>query len=141
MAKKYKKAPRVQCLGCGAILISKSRHDFQQCKCENHTFVDGGLGEYVRYGGMNLKLVKVLNYGEKAKAQSTPIQKIMAERKLKYNSIGSCPTCHNCYKHLHVADYRDSGQTAVLYGEKHWLSRWECPTCGEFVIATPYPRV
>ena len=51
---------KVKCLECGAILHSKYRHDFQQCKCPNQTFVDGGYEKYNRYGGMDLDKVKVI---------------------------------------------------------------------------------
>lgn len=49
----------VQCLMCGVILTSKSRHDFQQCKCDNQTFVDGG-DDYCRYGGKHVRKIKVI---------------------------------------------------------------------------------
>lgn len=38
----------VKCLGCGEILHSKHRHDYQSCECGS--FTDGG-SEYQRYGG------------------------------------------------------------------------------------------
>lgn len=37
-----------KCKKCGMIVESKSRHDFQTCKCGN--FTDGGL-DYVHRGG------------------------------------------------------------------------------------------
>ena len=49
----------VRCLCCGKILVSKHRHDFVQCNCENETFVDGG-NDYMRAGGMDLALIEVL---------------------------------------------------------------------------------
>jgi hypothetical protein len=48
---------KIKCLGCGQILESKHRHDFQQCDCENQTFTDGGT-EYFRRGGKNLDLIE-----------------------------------------------------------------------------------
>lgn len=51
---------KVKRLNCGVILESKSIHDFQQCKCDNQTFVDGG-NEYSRVGGMDLSLIEVLD--------------------------------------------------------------------------------
>ena len=39
----------VQCLKCGDILVSYSRHDFFSCRCEA-CFIDGG-SDYVRIGG------------------------------------------------------------------------------------------
>ena len=50
---------KVKCLGCGVTLESTYRHDFQQCKCSNETFVDGG-NDYCRYGGKSTKLIQVL---------------------------------------------------------------------------------
>lgn len=46
----------VTCLGCGEKLVSRHRHDYVQCSCENGTFIDGGL-DYRRYGGKNLDLI------------------------------------------------------------------------------------
>ena len=51
---------KVKCLNCGEILESKSTHDFQQCSCENQTFVDGG-DEYCRIGGKYLNMVRVIS--------------------------------------------------------------------------------
>lgn len=50
---------KVQCLKCGKILESKHRHDFQMCDCDNQTFVDGG-NDYMRVGGVEIKLIKVI---------------------------------------------------------------------------------
>jgi hypothetical protein len=50
---------KVKCLKCGKVLISKFRHDFQQCDCKNGTFVDGG-NDYTRIGGKDLTLIKTL---------------------------------------------------------------------------------
>lgn len=47
----------VICLECGEKLISRHRHDFQQCSCSNETFVDGGLS-YVRVGGKDLNKIQ-----------------------------------------------------------------------------------
>jgi len=54
---------KVRCLKCSEILESKFRHDFQQCSCENETFVDGG-NDYLRYGGMNMNLIEILGEEE-----------------------------------------------------------------------------
>ena len=48
---------RVKCLGCGVILESKHRHDFQQCDCPNQTFTDGGT-DYFRRGGVDMTLLE-----------------------------------------------------------------------------------
>ena len=50
----------VKCLQCNTILHSTFRHDFQQCDCENGTFVDGGY-DYCRIGGKDLNLIEVLD--------------------------------------------------------------------------------
>lgn len=49
----------VKCLECGAILESRSVHDFRSCDCPNQTFVDGGH-YYRRVGGVDLSKVEVL---------------------------------------------------------------------------------
>jgi len=56
----YRKTSKVQCLGCGEVLLSKQVHDFQHCNCPNYTFVDGGL-EYYRYGGMKMNKILIFN--------------------------------------------------------------------------------
>lgn len=48
----------VKCLCCGEILISKSRHDFQMCKCDNMVFCDGGQN-YSRIGGVDFEKIAV----------------------------------------------------------------------------------
>ena len=56
---KVEKPRGVKCLECGAILISKTVHDFVRCKCPNGTFADGG-NEYLRFGGVDMKqIVKI----------------------------------------------------------------------------------
>lgn len=50
----------IQCKECGAILISRSRHDFVQCRCDQNSFVDGG-DDYMRTGGKNMDKVQVLH--------------------------------------------------------------------------------
>ena len=47
----------VICLFCGETLVSRYRHDFKTCSCENKTFVDGG-NEYQRSGGKDLNLIQ-----------------------------------------------------------------------------------
>jgi hypothetical protein len=39
----------VRCLKCGSIIVSRYRHDFVWCACQN-IFVDGGE-DYLRRGG------------------------------------------------------------------------------------------
>jgi hypothetical protein len=50
---------KIKCLVCGEILESKTRHDFQQCNCENESFVDGGT-DYSRVGGVDLSKIEVI---------------------------------------------------------------------------------
>lgn len=53
----------VKRLACGKVLHSKHRHDFRMCRCDNETFVDGGL-DYQRVGGKDLSKVAVYRDGE-----------------------------------------------------------------------------
>lgn len=53
------KVNSVKCLSCNTVLVSKHRHDYVSCNCDNRTFVDGG-NSYVRLGGMDLTLVEDL---------------------------------------------------------------------------------
>lgn len=57
---------RIKCLECGEILESKFTHDFQQCSCQNRTFVDGG-DEYCRYGGFDVEKIYFMNDEESDK--------------------------------------------------------------------------
>jgi len=50
---------KAQCLVCGDIVESRSRHDFRYCSC-GAMFVDGGK-EYLRRGAKNFSLVKELS--------------------------------------------------------------------------------
>lgn len=49
-----------QCLECGEILVSKNRHDFVKCSCDNQVHVDGGSW-YLKRGGMDLSKIKELS--------------------------------------------------------------------------------
>lgn len=49
----------VKCLECGSTITSTSRHDFQQCHCEN-VFIDGGY-TYLRMGAKDPSKVEVLS--------------------------------------------------------------------------------
>jgi hypothetical protein len=44
------------CKKCGDVLISRHRHDYVMCTCDNKTMLDGGT-EYQRYGGVDLSLI------------------------------------------------------------------------------------
>ena len=55
---------KIRCLVCNTVLESKFTHDFQQCNCENETFVDGG-NDYMRVGGANWDLVEIIKEKEK----------------------------------------------------------------------------
>lgn len=39
-----------ECIVCGAVLVSKHRHDWVKCDCEDYIFIDGG-NDYHRAGG------------------------------------------------------------------------------------------
>lgn len=56
---KMRGASIIRCKKCNTILDSKHVHDFVQCKCDNHTFLDGGL-DYQRMGGVDLSLIEVI---------------------------------------------------------------------------------
>lgn len=47
----------VICLQCSQTLVSRHRHDFQQCSCENGSFTDGGY-DYQRWGGKDLEAIQ-----------------------------------------------------------------------------------
>ena len=49
----------IKCLHCMTVLVSNFTHDFNSCNCFNKTFIDGGY-EYLRYGGMDLNKIQVL---------------------------------------------------------------------------------
>lgn len=55
---KHIKKNKLRCRLCNDTIESKSRHDFNYCKC-GKAFIDGGR-EYVRYGADNLDLVEIL---------------------------------------------------------------------------------
>jgi len=66
MERKYKIIKNsIKCKICGQVLESKSRHDFQACKCFNESggtkgcFCDGG-NDYIRIGG-NLEEIENLS--------------------------------------------------------------------------------
>lgn len=52
-----------QCLVCGTVLRSRSRHDFHMCGCSNMLHVDGGE-DYIKRGAVDLSKVLEL-YTEK----------------------------------------------------------------------------
>jgi hypothetical protein len=49
----------VRCLACGKVLVSSHVHDYRICGCAQETMVDGGPA-YLRYGGVDIGLVKIL---------------------------------------------------------------------------------
>ena len=55
------KINKIKCLVCNTILESKFRWDFQECGCENGSYVDGGT-DYQRIGGVDLTKIFVWNY-------------------------------------------------------------------------------
>jgi hypothetical protein len=44
------------CKKCGDVLVSRHRHNYVMCTCDNKTMLDGGT-DYQRYGGADLDLV------------------------------------------------------------------------------------
>lgn len=55
-----------QCLLCGEILVSESKHDFKTCKCGNLS-VDGGNDYIRRCWGSDINTVLELSEGEQLK--------------------------------------------------------------------------
>lgn len=49
----------VTCLECNQTIVSRHRHDYQQCGCPNQTAVDGG-NSYVRLGDKDLSKIKTI---------------------------------------------------------------------------------
>lgn len=47
----------VECLQCGAELVSYHRHDYKTCGCSNKAMVDGGTS-YCRHGAMDLSKIR-----------------------------------------------------------------------------------
>lgn len=56
---------KVRCTSCNTELESTGPNDFQQCGCENKTFVDGAYGGFWRVGGMDGSKIRV--YSETSK--------------------------------------------------------------------------
>lgn len=77
---KLLKVNAVKCLVCDTLLISRHRHDFVMCDCENQTTTDGGL-DYQRVSGVNLDLVEITSeYEEITKEELEKRTKAMKER-------------------------------------------------------------
>jgi hypothetical protein len=49
---------KIKCDNCNQILESLYRHQFVQCKCENESFVDGGIS-YTKIGGKDLSKISI----------------------------------------------------------------------------------
>ena len=58
----------IQCLLCKDIIVSNHRHDFVKCTC-GESFVDGGY-DYLRYGSVSLKNVRVLRISKMPKRKN-----------------------------------------------------------------------
>lgn len=74
MQKKPKKPMKrlgVECLFCGWIGISRSRHDFRMCHCENQAFVDGGV-DYLRSGAAKLDMIRYVTVAEAREETDMP---------------------------------------------------------------------
>lgn len=59
----------VQCHDCGDIVVSKHRHDWVQCSCEN-VFTDGGF-DYQRIGYMSDRFTAITTLAEYQQALNT----------------------------------------------------------------------
>ena len=79
-----RKLSKVQCLGCGEVLLSKYVHDFQHCSCPNYTFVDGG-SEYCRYGGMNMNKILIFNPNGSSQIAG---KKQNVKKQIQYQNVG-----------------------------------------------------
>lgn len=78
----------VKCLSCGTTLESKHRHDFQCCRCDNQTFVDGGK-DYSRVGGKEFDLIENLcEYKEYTKFEYDSLQQEHKEKQRILNEKG-----------------------------------------------------
>ena len=54
----------IDCLDCGATIVSYNRHDYKSCGCRNHAMVDGG-NDYLRYGAVDMsKIESVVVYAD-----------------------------------------------------------------------------
>jgi hypothetical protein len=54
----------IDCLDCGATIVSYHRHDYKECGCRNHAMVDGGY-DYLRYGAVDMsKIQSVVVYAD-----------------------------------------------------------------------------
>ena len=72
MTKHYKIIKNAaRCLKCHMVIESKSRHDFQYCKCQN-IFVDGGL-DYLRSGAQDINLFQDLSETVEVDADFSPL--------------------------------------------------------------------
>ena len=78
----------VKCLSCNTVLESKYRHDFQCCRCDNQTFVDGGK-DYSRVGGKEFDLIENLcEYKEYTKFEYDSLQQEHKEKQRILNEKG-----------------------------------------------------
>ncbi|GEM_PF-339016 len=79
---------KVKCECCNEELESKSRHDFQQCNCEQATFIDGG-NDYTRCGGKDLQQVLLWNEEKKeyCHLEGLPYEESKEEKSLTINDF------------------------------------------------------
>lgn len=78
----------VKCLSCGTILESKYRHDFQCCRCDNQTTIDGGY-DYSKVSAKDFDLVENLcEYKEYTKFEYDKIQQEHKEQQRILNEKG-----------------------------------------------------
>lgn len=103
------------CKKCGDVLVSRHRHDYVMCTCDNKTMLDGGT-DYQRYGGVDLDLVdtsaSVYLTDGFDKCRTVPIWGT-------YGKDGKQPL-----KHVSIADMEDEHLEAVIKENGHRMEKW-----------------
>lgn len=100
---------RILCMSCCVEVESKSRHDYQSCRCPQGSFVDGG-DEYTRAGGMDLSKIKMHRQDAETGCIFIP-DGMVDENRTKGHIVYECDTCekrleclgevdcvHSCYR-------------------------------------------
>jgi len=103
------------CKKCGDVLVSRHRHDFVMCTCDNKTMLDGGT-EYQRYGGADLDLVDLSNTVYLTdgfeKCRTAPLWGT-------HGINGDEP-----YKQMSVSEMNDGHLEAVITEYGHRMEKW-----------------
>lgn len=103
------------CKKCGDVLVSRYRHDYVMCTCDNKTMLDGGT-DYQRFGGKDIRLVDLsgtiyLNDGFE-KCRLAPIWG-------HYGKEGNQPV-----KYISVSEMETEHLEAVIRELGHRLEKW-----------------